>query len=446
MKGAFQTLSADPPPSRGSAGLQRLAFAAFLLQVFVSDRFVVQFATGGTGLLRVPDIVFPVVLLGAVLLARDYRALSFLRAESFWLLWAPFMVLGVVLPTIGVALNGYPFRTLISVLRQGVLPICAMLLGAWLSEADIGTKKRMKLWLRWVILGEIVYAVLVMFARLGFLGSVGFLSALAKWDTQIERLYSSSYIIFGRAVGTFINPNVLGMWSVIFVWYVWLMESGVWKVTLSSGLIMVLLLSQSRGAFVALIISACAYVALQRIPQLVRSGELSGRSALTTLLAVFLVLGVVFLVLQAVGSSVVVSRASSLWSALTSGAAGVPALEARIQTWGRAADFFEKHPLGTLGSPELRFGGAVDNEYVRVLLQGGLVYMIAYVGMLADGLRLWWSQQRQVRLLGALTAVVSIEALTALPLSYAPIGLFWLYAGMALHLKVRRRIEIYEAQ
>jgi hypothetical protein len=103
----------------------------------------------------------------------------------------------------------------------------------------------------------------------------------------------------------------------------------------------------------------------------------------------------------------------------------------RVEAWLRALEFYQHHPLGTLGEPQFLFGGFIDNDFVRILLQGGPVFLIATILALGAGIRLI-EFGTLGRMIATWSAAVAVNAMTANPLSYPAIGLYWMVVGYYL--------------
>jgi O-antigen ligase len=113
--------------------------------------------------------------------------------------------------------------------------------------------------------------------------------------------------------------------------------------------------------------------------------------------------------------------------------------QGRVNVWGSAWTFFQLHPLGTFGSPQFLLGQALDNEYVRVLLQGGVVFLAGYLALLLGGMRLLVGRRPATLFIGAASIALAINSITATPLSYPATGLFWVVVGGYLGDLARQR-------
>jgi hypothetical protein len=115
-----------------------------------------------------------------------------------------------------------------------------------------------------------------------------------------------------------------------------------------------------------------------------------------------------------------------------------PSVQGRVDAWSRALDFYEQSPLGTFGEPQLLFGGFIDNEFVRILLQGGPLFLAATILALGAGIRLA-KFGTLGRMIMTFSAAIAVNALTANPLSYPALGLYWMAVGY--HLAGRERLQ-----
>jgi hypothetical protein len=119
---------------------------------------------------------------------------------------------------------------------------------------------------------------------------------------------------------------------------------------------------------------------------------------------------------------------------LSEGAAADRNAAGRIEGWSRALRFHEDHLLGTMGEPRFLFRDIVDNDYVRALLQGSLVCLITVWMALYGAFRQLTRRTNIGWLMGLSAVVVGINAMTAHPLSYSAITVFWMAIGFHLYL------------
>jgi hypothetical protein len=116
---------------------------------------------------------------------------------------------------------------------------------------------------------------------------------------------------------------------------------------------------------------------------------------------------------------------------VTGGVAMDQNAQGRVDAWSRSLEFYQHHRLGTLGEPQFLFGGFIDNDFVRVLLQGGPVFLIATLLALGTGIRLI-KFGTLGRMIGTWSAAIAVNAMTASPLSYPALGLYWMGVGFYL--------------
>lgn len=420
----------DPARSTVVAGAPlpaRVAIITFAFLLVLYQRFVLEIDTGGRGILPVLQVLFPVVVLAFVVLPSNGRALGYLRDPTLWVYWSPYLMLSFILPMLGVIASGYPPRTLSTLLQRFVVPLSAITLGYRVAIGREATFVffRNSLWSAIVLL--VLYTVAVLVGQFGLL-DISFVDALVEWDWSLRQAYWEEPNR-GRAVGTFMNPNILGFSAVIMLWHVWLTENGRRVVAGTLGLAVVLLLSQSRGAFAALGVSAVVFVASRAATAARASGQLS----LGTIVrggAILAAIGLATFVASQWGPwEQITERVASGVAILVRGPAADAAFQTRVDAWSRALLAFGEHPVGTFGPSGLKLGFPPDNEFVRILLQGSLPYLASYLWMLWGGMRELLSNAPGSLLLAVLSVAILVEAITALPLAMGAIALFWFQVG-----------------
>lgn len=404
--------------------------------VLLSDRIFLKVASGGRGVLPLMPIV--VILLGGAfaLLARQREGTLFLDPRGNWLYWFPYLLLATILPVLGIAFTGYPVRTLFSIV-PGLVDLSFLVLGSWLAASGATARQLATKYLFLAIMVEFLFAAIQFAHMQGYLSS-GSLNFLYRWDLSTQVAYSKTYIITARSVGTYINPNDLGFWSVIAFWGGVHMLRGVPRMTAVLAALATLALSQSRGSLMALLGSVLVWLVY-----LAFSRDKTLRQAFDATFALLL------------GSILAIGVASTFWrpaylpsrmeqrfarglGVITGGVAMDPNAQGRVNAWMHALQFYQHHPLGTFGEPQLLFGGFIDNDLVHILLQGGPVFLIAILLALGAGILLIGCGSLGTAI-GTWSAAILLNAMTANPLTYASIGLYWLAVGY--YLANRERLK-----
>ncbi|GAA1295688.1 hypothetical protein Psi02_11500 [Planotetraspora silvatica] len=242
-----------------------------------------------------------------------------------------------------------------------------------------------------------------------------------------------------RPVGTFWHPNSLGdfcytllVMGVALLWHV----HGRAKIALFllvAGLGAALLATGSRGAWISALVGVVVV------------GLLQDRR-------VIYALGVVIAgVLVAVPS--VLNRFSDLSQSYTAGGREANSLVWRIDHWGEALGLLPGNPVtGTgLGTTRLLLYKEMHNDYVRALVESGVVGLLAYVGLLAA---LFLSARRAVRAtrprlgapavnldrgiaVGAVACVAALAVSSLTDNTMTAVAVMWyqaVFAGLALRI------------
>ncbi len=405
---------------RARAVLWGLAAYALL-----AERLVVPLDTGGRGLLPVLMVVTPVVILGVVPLS--HRGFRFLRNGDFWLYWGLYILLSCVLPILGVLIYGYPLRSLFGALAGG-LPLVFISVGHWIAA---GPPERAALFRR---LLAFLVVVQVLFAAGQYLyvhcHAEGWaLAPLSKWDRSIQALYGEAYVIQGRSIGTYVNPNVLGIWAVMGFWAAALLLRGTQGTCCAILSLLTLVLSQSRGAMGTMAVTISAF-AFTRIANTLVGNMKVRVGTVSKVLAIM-----VALVLSMPTMSGIVPGADRIASAVRSVFTGPGVdvnLGARVLVWGEALALHRAMPWGTFGPPELVFGKSIDSEWVRLLLQGGVPLICAFVLSLMGGLRHVTYRKAENSFLAMASMGLAVLSVTSTPMGSPPIALYWVGVGWCL--------------
>jgi hypothetical protein len=230
-----------------------------------------------------------------------------------------------------------------------------------------------------------------------------------------------------------VNPNSLGFSSVLALWASLLLLQGPARGICALLALATLFFSQSRGSMFAL----AAGLALW-IWHLVRTSTTNQRKArdvtFVAILLLALTLGWISLYGgggQGTGSPVLARFARGV-EVLSEGVSADANAQTRVEAWARAIDFYRAHALGTWIEPQFLFGGYIDNDYVRLLLQGSVVFVFAFVLALYGGIRLIHLPSTSGQLAALFAAGVAVNSISATPLMYPPIGAYWLTAGFYL--------------
>ena len=411
---------------RGIAPRTTLIIPFLFACAIVADRAQIGVATGGRGALPLLVVVAPLAALATVLRYGRKRSLGFVASLGFLAGVLPYLALTALLPILGVTFNGYPERTLLSV-TDATTALSFMVMGAAVSDTeDRG-------WWPWLVLAMVLQLAYAAGQMLYLSTGPGWqlFAPLHQWDLSLVDL---STFVQARSSGLYLNPNELGLWAGFAVILGWTMLPprlrGVGVVVP----LLTLLLSQSRGAMVALAVAlvAGATVSLAR-------GRL-GAGALKAVVY-FGLAG-----LMATSMTVVLGppgalgeRFSSLLQILAQGPRADPNLAGRLDYWSAVTNLNAIYPWGTWGSPELRLGTAVDSSWFRAFAEGSVVYVTALALLVGTSLSLGHFRYSQALLM--ITALVAVAGLTQTPFSYPVIVLFWVVLGGGLQSQVSARVS-----
>lgn len=398
--------------------LSRLVALLLFLSVTLGQR--VYLSVNGN-----PVDLFAVAFVLSAGLLWGLDAVTFRPAKSYGSLGpttiAPFFALFAILPLIGIALGWYE-PTALYIWVVVAVPLGTLSLGRAARLHGL----RIDRLVLWMIIVHGLYGLGQTLARVGIVPS-NLWTVAARWDYAAQAALSDAYVIYGRSTGLFINANVFGLWScgAVLAGAV-LMRGWPRRVSVILGVLGVVG-SQSRTAWIGLaILVVIALVRMLRSERLAMTG-LIATIMLAPVLAILWMSGVVG---QLAEANLLVRLASG-FSALSGG--GDDNLTARVDAWAIALDFVEKYPLGTFGPPQALFGSFIDNQYVSLLLQGGLLLVIAYLILLFSPLVL---AKRQVRFAGALgvaSILLAISSWTMLPVEIpSAVTPLWLIAAAAL--------------
>lgn len=408
--------------------LPALLMAAVMVHAFVGERLYVEAGTGGRGLISVSAAVVPALVALYCLFATSSIA-GLWRRRAFWLGAGTLNVLMLLLPLLGLVLMGYPSRSLFAA-TEGAMALAAIAAGYVLRRR---TTRAAHIAVALVAVGGFVQVL----ATLGQSGLV--LDAVTQpfldWDESVRAAFGADQVVAGRAIGTFINPNTLGLAIVLGILYASYAWRGIGRVLAWGGGGIALLLSQSRGAFLALVISTAAVWLVQPAQfRRVRLGRLAG-----VLIAVGVLLGLAATPLPAAamraadGIPVVeawAERTSSGIQGLTTGY-GDENLSTRYDVWAEALEFSAAYPFGTFGPPQMLFGQSIDNEFVRLWCQGGAIALAAFLLVLISAYRLA-GQSVEARLAWHSLLALAIASGSAVTLGNPPAALAWVSVGLAL--------------
>ncbi|MBD3782262.1 MAG: hypothetical protein IE926_04785 [Micrococcales bacterium] len=405
----------------------RLCAVVFALYLLFGQRWTIGASTGGRGTVSVLELMFVTAAVGmwvfGGLAAGRPRAPRLLSITA-----GPFFVLLVAFPLLGVIVGGYDTRTLYSVIVVAV-PLAVLALAATATRYSVDVRR----WVFLAILGHGAYGVAQQMYRLGVLPP-GVWGWAASWDIRSQEAYDDLYILTGRSTGLFINPNAFGLWSVLAVLFGALFLRGTPRVVAIALGLLGVLGSQSRTAWLAAALLGLAYaMTFLRSSKVARTGLGVG--------VVLLPVGLLLWLSGALGRLVeegALQRLGSGIAGLTEGSSADANLAGRYEGWARAREFAAEYTVGTLGPPQVEFGGSIDNQFVAYYVQGGPLLVAGFafallspVLVLRGRLPGWWK-------VALMSGVIALSSYTGNPIDSPATGaLAWLAAGLLVHEAVR---------
>jgi len=408
----------------------RLAWPGFivfsLLVTAVFSQRVYQLVQIGESHPAVVELLPPLlVLLAAAVTVRSRgRNLAVLTTRGFLLLWGPYLILTFILPVLGVVGGEYPLRGLASV-RTPLVAVSAILLGAEIRRSD---RRGLAAWSLALLAAALIVAGYALLQQLivAHLLPRGPWDLLQAWDLSSQEAYGTG-LVLGRNSAFYTNPSILGAWAGIAMLIAVASLQGWRRYTVLGATLMSLLLSQSRGATLGLL----AAFAFLLVPALRHRRAVRPRALMPALGAVAAVI-TLWAVLAAARAPV-----SALPDRLISGFGYVlggqdPNAAGRLEFWKAGLALLRTHPFGTLGPPEVLMGTAVDSEWIRALLQGGPILLVALGIALLGGAILSRQPGPERRTVQGMSVFIAVAGLTQIPLEYPPALLFWAMVGALL--------------
>ena len=351
-----------------------------------------------------------------------------MRNPVFILGVLPYVALSGLLPFLGTIFYGYPVRTLLSA-TDFTTAISFLIVGAALADRDDID------WIPWIFTAIVVQFLYAAGQALYLARGPGFelFTIFHNWDLSLETL--NGVLVQARSSGLYFNPNELGLWSgmaVIIGWSILPSRLRVLGVLLAAG---TLLLSQSRGATVALVVAATVAVALA-----FALGHVSPARFARAAISLAVVLGIVVAAVVVIGlPTAEIQRFSSLLAVLSQGPQADANLAGRLDYWQAVTALNAFYPWGTWGPPELLLGTAVDSSWFQAFAQGSVPYAAALGLLLVSTAALARSRYRLV--LFVLAVFVAMAGLTQTPFGYPPIILFWVLLGSALQQSLKAPVR-----
>jgi hypothetical protein len=403
--------------------------AAFSL---LGDKMVISTGLGGgVGLLRLGPIL-TIALVAAMLLVDAATREAATDVVRWGSPAALFIAIGTVLPLAGILID-YPFRTA----TAAIIPLATgsfVILGVLVARTRTNLARARYLMLVWTTSIAALAGVLLFLNNRGV--TLPLAVALDQWGIATAAAYDTIWLR-GRVGGLYTNPNVFATLGGLALVYAAVTRLTLrQRVTLVIPGLAILFVTQSRGVMIGTLAAiAVGWLSRERCVRKVR-----WQSVLTWTLIVVLagsaIAGAATVFPQYVDA--LTERISSAVRILTEGVEADRNFAGRIAFWGSAWELLQRRVLGTLGPPELMLGTAVDNDYLRIALQGGFLYAGAWI------LFLVWLMRTGLRgdgdrFIGAGAVFLAFTALTQTPSMYVMVvGMFSLFVGVHIE-QIRAR-------
>lgn len=374
-------------------------------------------------------ILLPSVVILALLIYGFDGFRKIFRSKLFFLV-LPYFFMSLMLAPLGVAFGFGPAHLVAASYFSAVVPFFIVFLGfvCWFKfENGRGLHK--------IVAASIVFNFAMALAQIlsVYYGvELPIMSELLSYQYDIKSQLSFNYDIRGRATGVFINPNDFGFWAVILLGYVWLyFKAPLYKNVSLFMLLFCLFASNSRGALAALVITVLiVYLSYFKTISIGRFSAWVG--------LIFVALLLVFggsLINQfsdlSEHSYAFLSRFSTVWGVVT-GVAVDDSLSGRYSAWATAFDVMHEYPFGTLVPPETLLNVATDNQYIYMLLQGNILFLVAYVLLLLGGALFFI--RNNFHYLYWCSWLMLIFGFTAYPMNSYSMIMYWFFLGGAIRM------------
>jgi len=406
----------------------KLMLAWCALYAVFADRLAVSSGIGeGSGVLRILPLL-TIALTAGLLVVSSQARVSLTKLIRWGGPTFPFLVFGIVLPALGIV-RGFPIRTI----AAAVVPMsvgCLILLGITAARLTDSTSQVMSL---------------AMLVAAWFLGAYGLaqslywqgatlpgLSLLKSWDMQVAEVYDA-LMLKARMSGSFLNPNVYATAGGILVLYA-LFSAAPFKrrMAILAPSVVILLLSQSRGITVAIAAAVLVETLARFLPKRIQLRQIANVVVAIALAVSTLVIAQHFL---PGFFSNAAERFSTGIRVLFEGIGADRNLAGRLGFWRAAGGVLSQNALGTWGPPESVLGTAIDNDFVRMALQGGIVYVGTYLLFL-----IWLFSSALPRrvndaFIRSIAVFIAVVSLTQIPTTY---GFFGGAVGVFVGIHIQR--------
>lgn len=409
----------------------KLILCILLVYFFFNDRIVIIFNTGGKGILNIFEFI--IIGLAIYILLRSKRNVLAILKNKLFLYFSPFFFLSILLPLVAVLIYQYPIRSLLIVLNP-VISFSLIIIGFYISKVD----KDLTSFNKYLIIFTFLQ---LFFSAIHFLYYKGIFtnlfSSFINLDIHSKNINSIQYLS-GRSTGTYLDPNILGFFTIVIFWYTFFMIKGKMRLIMIVMSLIILFLSMSRGAILAIIISVIIYF-------FTKIFNLKKVSYKEVILILLISLGLILFIpnIEKIISENTVERLSGLFRIFVYGYSADANLAARVDAWKYSFEFLDDYPLGTFGSPEMQIGSFIDNEYVRIFMQGGLLFLVSYLLFLFKGIFLKKKDSAINLTIAFFSVSILVVSITQTASTYTPFNFYWFFIGLFLAETYKNKNTFY---
>ena len=349
----------------------------------------------------------------------------------------PYITFAIVLPIIGI-IGEFPFSYMTPAMR--IFQWASFGYMTYIIGKEYGIQivfRRISSVMLWASIIHFLYA------SIQYMASTGFISRTFLWLDQVYAVsHETSWFYFPRLTGLFVNPNSYGNFcslaalfaiALLVVRPSWASSTflSISLITSIAGILM----SGSRSGILAFFVGSLVifFIALQRVSKFL---------SLVKIVSILCFIAIISFVLLPVVpyGEIIFTRFERILSIIEKGIIVESNALIRVEMWKEACNIYTTYyPFGTGVPPSYAFGMAIDSYYVVTLTQGGPLFTLAFLIMLATvagaGYTCWRLSQPTLQALGLTTlGFTSSMAVGSLfcspPLQSFLIISFWSLTGL----------------
>lgn len=273
-----------------------------------------------------------------------------------------------------------------------------------------------------------------LFFNYGFSGPLGvfeFITVLMKKN----QLGLGVEEIGARATGFFVNPNILGFFSGLALFFFlsindFIKEKKIYLITFILLSLFCIMLSISRTSIVGLL---CGYIFIL-FSSMNKMNKIDNVKML--FISFFIFVLSVFLMFK-FSSDYYLERAFEIGDVANQGAQGSGNLSGRLDAWVTLIDYVVLNPFGTIVPPQLVLDDSPDSQFIYFLTQGGLLLLVPFFILLLS-IFLIAIRSRSNYFIAACIFLL-ISCLTFVSFNSFVMSLFWLIVGMSFKTNYDRK-------